>query len=1008
MPSFLRHLAIVLPLVAPAALLSQELPTPATPVPQKLVYAGDARFPPFEYLDTQGQPRGFNVELLRMLCAEAGCSVEFQLGAWRDAIAALDSGAADLASLAESDERRQRYDLLIQTWTMHQSVLFRGGREAYPSSLRELSGETVALLENGSTHELLRGLPAAQRPAFRLVGDQYQAVQALVAGEATAVAGNGLTLRHVAAMLGIVDMFEVEVQASGYFLSARRGRGAELRGLVEAYERLLTSGRITALIERSLVLPARPPTLREQLRRAALPLLALAGVAVMALVWSTLLRREVRQRTAQLWQSLREKERLAVALADGERRFRGILEDVRQGVLLFDASGRITFANASALELLGVDAATLLGQRSLACAGTLSRENGEPVGPEAEPAARALEEGQSVRRELLAFDGARGRRWLLTYADPLPAPDTRTPSGPTAAVVPDAPAPERPAGARPREVICTFTDVTEDRRLREERERFFEIAPTVHLVVGRDRRIRHANPAARRVLGYDPQALVGTRVYELVHPEDVERIRSAVQSLEHGVSDVELRCRHADGSWRWMLWNAVADRGQDLVFTVGLDVTERRQAEQQVHHLAYHDTLTGLPNRALFLDRLHMAIARAHRHGEHLAVFFVDLDHFKVINDSLGHSVGDLLLQEVGSRLRRALREEDTVARLGGDEFTLIVPGLVDAAALSALARKIQRAIKEPVQVAGRELTVSASLGLGLYPADGTTPEALLQNADVAMYRAKELGRDNFQFHTPALSARVREHLDLEGRLRRALAAGELRLHYQPILSIATREVEGWEALLRWEDPDRGLVGPDEFVPLAEATGLIVPVGRWVLEQACRDATRLGRGRMNVNLSARQLQADELLEDVIQVLRTTGLGPERLELEITESAALQDQERTADTLRALRALGVRVVMDDFGTGYSSLGHLRRLPIDGVKIDRSFVADLGRGDARAEGIVTAVCGMARSLGLRTVGEGVETEDQFARLAAAGCDSAQGYLLGRPEPLAGSSVASEASG
>jgi diguanylate cyclase (GGDEF)-like protein/PAS domain S-box-containing protein len=1006
MPSLLRRLALVLSLAVPVAGLSQESPAPS--MPQRLVYAGDARFPPFEYLDAQGQPRGFNVELLRMLCAEAGCSVEFRLGAWRDAIAALDSGAADLASLAESDERRQRYDLLIQTWTMHQSVLFRGGRSDYPNSLLGLSGETVALLESGSIHEALRALPASDRPALRLVGDQYQAVQALVAGEATAVAGNGLTLRHVAAQLGIVDMVEVEVQASGYFVSAQRGRGEALRGLVGAYERLLTSGRITALIERSLVLPARPLTLREQLRRAALPLLALAGLAVMALVWSTLLRREVRQRTAQLSESLREKEKLAAALADGERRFRGILEDVRQGVLLFDTSGRITFANASALELLGVDSATLLGQRSLACAGTLAREGGEPVGPGAEPAARALEEGRSVRRELLAVDGARGRRWLLMYADPLPAPDARTPSGPTAPVVPGAPTPERPAGTRPREVICTFTDVTEDRRLREERERFFEIAPTVHLVVGRDRRIRHANPAARRVLGYDPQALVGVRVYELVHAEDVERIRSAVQSLEHGVSDVELRCRHADGTWRWMLWNAVADRGQDLVFTVGLDVTERRQAEQQVHHLAYHDTLTGLPNRALFLDRLHMAIARAHRHGEHLAVFFVDLDHFKVINDSLGHSVGDLLLREVGARLRRALREEDTVARLGGDEFTLIVPGLVDAAALSALARKIQRAIKEPVLVAGRELTVSASIGLGLYPADGTTPEALLQNADVAMYRAKELGRDNFQFHTPALSARVREHLDLEGRLRKAIAAGELRLHYQPILSIATREVEGWEALLRWEDPERGLVGPDEFVPLAEATGLIVPVGRWVLERACRDAARLGPGRMNVNLSARQLQADELLEDVIHVLRTTGLGPERLELEITESAALQDQERTADTLRAIRALGVRVVMDDFGTGYSSLGHLRRLPIDGVKIDRSFVSDLGRGDARAEGIVRAVCGMARSLGLRTVGEGVETEDQLARLAAAGCDSAQGYLLGRPEPLADTPVAREANG
>ncbi|PYQ59608.1 MAG: hypothetical protein DMF58_11030 [Acidobacteria bacterium] len=424
-------------------------------------------------------------------------------------------------------------------------------------------------------------------------------------------------------------------------------------------------------------------------------------------------------------------------------------------------------------------------------------------------------------------------------------------------------------------------------------------------------------------------------------------------------------------------------------------------ATVEMEHLAYHDALTGLPNRPLFMDRLIMSVAQASRSNQKLAVFFLDLDRFKDINDSLGHSTGDGLLKAVAERIHRCIREGDTVARLGGDEFTLLIPRIDHVEDAAKIAQKIIETLKIPFSILDHELFVTTSVGISVYPDDGTDPETLVRNADTAMYRAKDQGRDNYQLYTPAMNARALERLALENMLRKALSHRELVLYYQPVADMKTKNVVGVEALIRWRHPERGLISPAHFIPVAETSGLIIPIGEWVLRTACKQI-KLWHKRIDpeltvaVNLSARQFQQPNFTEQIAEVLEETGLAPRYLELEITESSAMQNAENTIYTLRELKALGVRIAMDDFGTGYSSLSYLKRFPIDTLKLDQSFVRDITTDPSDAA-IATAVIAMAHSLDLRVIGEGVETEEQFAFLLKQKCDYIQGYLFSPPQAV-----------
>jgi diguanylate cyclase (GGDEF)-like protein len=437
-----------------------------------------------------------------------------------------------------------------------------------------------------------------------------------------------------------------------------------------------------------------------------------------------------------------------------------------------------------------------------------------------------------------------------------------------------------------------------------------------------------------------------------------------------------------------------------------IDPTARRptpdsdDGQDGLAHRVLHDPLTDLPNRTLFLDRLALALARLHRARTNIAVLFIDLDHFKIVNDSLGHGAGDQLLVEIGERLREAIRPSDTIARFGGDEFVVLCEGITDARDAVAVGQRIVAAASYPFLLEGREMFVSASVGVALALDGAATPETLLRDADVAMYRAKERGRGRVEVFDEALRSRILERLDLENGLRRALQRDELRVYYQPEISLSQERMVAVEALVRWEHPERGLLQPQDFVPLAEETGLIVEIGRWVLNEACRQVAEWRRAGTEldvaVNVSARQLVQPDILEVVRDALEQSGLPAEALCLEITESAVMRDPDAAVATLTLVKELGVKIALDDFGVGFSSLAQLKEmLPLHALKVDRSFINGLD-ADERNSAIVAAVVMMATTLGLVAIAEGVETEAQVMQARALGCDVSQGYFFTAPEP------------
>ncbi len=426
------------------------------------------------------------------------------------------------------------------------------------------------------------------------------------------------------------------------------------------------------------------------------------------------------------------------------------------------------------------------------------------------------------------------------------------------------------------------------------------------------------------------------------------------------------------------------------------DITDRQRAEQRIAHMARHDALTDLPNRLLFRERLAEALAGVSR-GTKLAVLYLDLDRFKAVNDTLGHPMGDELLKMVAARLRHCVREIDTVARVGGDEFAIIQTGIEEPLDTATLAQRIGEAVRAPYDLAGHAVVVDTSIGIAISPHDGTEPDGLLKAADMALYGAKADGRGTYRFFEPAMDMRMKARRELEIALRQALAAGQFELHYQPLVNVVDNRITGCEALLRWNHPERGMIPPAEFIPVAEEIGLIVPLGEWVLRKACLDAASWPDDiKVAVNLSPTQVINQNLVPIVVSALAAAGLPARRLEVEITESVLMHNTETNTATLHRLRELGVHISMDDFGTGYSSLSYLRKFPFDKIKIDRSFISGLP-GDNESIAIVRAVAGLATNLNMTATAEGVETAEQLEAIRALGCVEMQGYLFSRPVPL-----------
>lgn len=731
-----------------------------------------------------------------------------------------------------------------------------------------------------------------------------------------------------------------------------------------------------------------------------------------------------------------ERKRAEQALVASETRYRSVVAAMTEGVVVRDGNARVVTCNASAERILGRTLEQMKGQGYFAPGWLALREDGTPLPDDERPAHRALRTGRAQSNLVMGLRKQDGSvLWLSTNTQPLFGD----------------------AGTLPTGVLTTITDITQRKqaalrqamehsvtRLLSEAESPQEVMPKIVRTICEAlgfacgaRMLRDENAQAMRCAETWSMDDAGIREFITAErpamvPERMaggllRRVWSSGEPVwitdmaaEASFERATLAARaglHAAFAFPILLGNEVvgimeffgrARRPPDAVLqqsvrSIGAQIGQfmaRRKAEERVHHLAHYDELTGLPNRSMFTQRLAHALVQARRNEQPLAVLFIDLDRFKNINDTLGHEAGDGVLREVAQRLQGCLREGDTVGRLGGDEFVVLIEELPEPVHVAAVAQKILAAAVRPFFVGAQEFNITASIGISTYPDDSADMPGLLKNADIAMYRAKEQGKNNYQFYSALMNIHTVERLVLESGLRRALERDEFLLYYQPKVDIASGRITGMEALLRWQQPGQELTLPGQFITLAEETGLIVPIGEWVLKTACvRNQSWRGLGlpplRVAVNLSARQFAHENLLQDVARALAESGLDPAALEFEITESMVMHDPERAVKLLGRLKEIGIRLSIDDFGTGYSSLSYLKRFPLDSVKIDRSFVRDIP-GDADDAAITRAIIAMAHSLRLKVIAEGVETAEQLAFLRELGCDEMQGYHFSAPLP------------
>jgi diguanylate cyclase (GGDEF)-like protein/PAS domain S-box-containing protein len=696
------------------------------------------------------------------------------------------------------------------------------------------------------------------------------------------------------------------------------------------------------------------------------------------------------------------RERMALSVAESEARHRALVSALPDGVLLQDAEGIVLLANPRAHELLGLP-------RPEAGLTPTATPRKSAAGSEVIPGPRRpedLEKAAALLGQLAAATSAALRTGEVQRDVTVPITRDGQPRMLSLTAVPLL-----GDDGRPQAVVSSFSDATNhqaqaasQRRGEDMFRQAMQHSPIGIAITALNGRFLRVNRTLCRMLGYRSDELQERTFFEIIHPGDLEETSLEIGRLMRGDIDAVALERRYVGQGGMHLWGVLSitmirdSQGRPLHFVAQIqDVSEVHRAQDLVNHMTLHDPLTGLANRTLVLDRIQKALDRSRRGGRKVAVLQCDVDHFKLINDSAGHEQGDAVLVEVGRRVSRSLRGGDTAGRLGGDEFVVVCEDVVDERDAVIVAERLQHSINTPLVVGERTLLPTVSVGIAVSSSPDADPLALLRDADIATYRAKDRGRNRWDLVDGALRRRALERLDLEQSLRTGISAGELELHFQPIVDVSTRQVVGREALVRWNHPERGQLAPMLFLPVAEESGLIIEIGAWVLAEATRAAAAAPQsvGYVAINVSPNQVSRPGLSDSVEKALAGAGLPAERLVIELTESVMLSAAPSARREIEHLDGLGVRIVVDDFGTGFSALSYLRDLPVSGIKVDRSFTAGLGT-DPQCERIVEALTGLGHGLGVDVIVEGVETEEQHRMLASIGAEHAQGYLFGRPGP------------
>lgn len=957
-----------------SAIAAEEARLPTQPASIRVVL--DDNYPPYIFRDANGHLQGILKDTWQLWSEKTGIVVRLDGMDWGLAQKEMAAGKADVIdTMFETEARLKLYDFSPPYATIEVPIFFDKDISGI-AGLDSLRGFTVGVKDGDACIDRLL---AGNINSLKKYPSYESLITAAASKDVRILCVDKPPAMYFLNQRNLINEFRHTAPLySGQFHWAVSKGNIPLRATLQTgFSKISDAERQqieTHWLGSSLV-PKQDSKYYQQITYA---LLVVGGLALMLSLWTGMLRRRVKVRTAELTATLH-------TLRETKDLYRTVLQTSPDGICTIDSQGKLTFASQRILEIFGYEHLDeMLGQvvqqfidpaDHPALAANIERIH--------HGAAPRNNQYRMLRRDGTAFYGESASSCLYDAAGKI--------SG----------------------LVTIIRDISERKRAEEalkasqqHMEALVTTTPVGVFEARADGACVFVNERWQEMAGRSFAEALNDGWLQAIHPDDRETVRSAWQeAIRHKHSlQLEFRFLRDTGASVWGLaqTSPVFDSDGQLLSFIGsiTDISEHKAAEAKIELLAHHDALTGLPNRLLLNDRVEQAIVHAERQNGKVALLFLDLDNFKTINDSLGHPVGDLLLQQVAHRLHGCVRESDTISRQGGDEFVIVLSDLENSETISALASKILQQLLSPFTVDQHELSTSISIGIAVYPDDGLDFNTLLQKADTAMYQAKEGGRNTYRFFNEEMNSNAVEHLLMRNSLSRALQQNEFVLHYQPQINLATGAVIGVEALIRWNHPELGLVPPGRFIPVAETSGLIVPIGEWVLNEACRQAVvwrqaGLPELVMAVNLSAVQFKRGDLEQTVMAALAASGHDPACLELELTESILIQHTDTIFSTLRRLKSLGLQLSIDDFGTGYSSLAYLKRFEVDKLKIDQSFIRDLADdpGDAA---IVRAIIQMAHSLNLTTIAEGVENENIANLLRLNHCDEVQGYFYAKPMP------------